>query len=177
MIFHRLRKVIKNQAGFTLIEFVMALTISAIISGTITATIFQVVTGSGRTNNHMIAIRQAQEAGFEISRDAQQARRVEPTTDPDGFPLVLTWTDWEGVSNTVNYKIEGTELYRQHNISGNPPGEWGCIAQYINPDPAKTYCDFTDGKLTFMVTVTVGSGLEAQNEARVYEVVPRPSWR
>jgi prepilin-type N-terminal cleavage/methylation domain-containing protein len=176
MIFHRLRKVNKNQAGFTLIEFVMALTISVIISGTITATIFQVVTGSGRTNNHMIAIRQAQEAGFEISRDVQQARVVTPTADPDGFPLVLTWTDWEGVTNTVTYKIEGTELHRKHD-TGVDPGEWGCIAQYINPDPAKTYCDFADGKLTFMVTVTVGSGSEEQNETRVYEVTPRPSWR
>ena len=176
MIFHRLRKVIKNQAGFTLIEFVIALTISAVISGTVTATIFQVVTSSGRTNNHMIAIRHAQEAGFEISRDAQRARTVEPTSDPDGFPLVLTWTDWDGVSNTVNYKIEGTELHRKHETSVDP-GDWGCIAQYINPDPTKTYCDFTDGKFTFMVTVTVGSGSEGQTETRVYEVTPRPGWQ
>jgi prepilin-type N-terminal cleavage/methylation domain-containing protein len=178
MIFHRLRKVIKKQDGFTLIELVMALTISAVISGTITATIFQVITGSGRTNNHMVAIRNAQEAGFEISRDAQQARRVEPAAEavdnPDGtrFPLVLTWTDWEGVLNTVTYKIEDTELQRKYNDGG-----WGCIAQYVNPDPTMTYCDFTDGKLTFQVTVTVGSGSEEQNETRVYEVVPRPSWR
>jgi len=172
MIFHRLRKVIKNQAGFTLIEFVMALTISAVISGTITATIFQVVTSSGRTNNHMIAVRHAQEAGFQVSCDVQQARVVTPTADPDGFPLVLTWTDWSGTTSTVQYKIEGTELQRKVD-SGN----WGRIAQYINTDPTETYCNFTDGKFTFQVTVTVGSGSEVQNETRLYEVVPRPGWQ
>jgi len=124
----------------------------------------------------MIAIRNAQEAGFEISRDTQQARRVEPAgeavDDPDGtrFPLKLTWIDWEGNSSEVNYTIEGTELWRDD-------GERDRIAQYINPDPTKTYCDFTDGTFTLQVTVTVGSGSEEQNETRVYEVVPRPSWR
>lgn len=176
MIFNRLLKLNRNQAGFTLIEFVMALAITTIISGVITATIFQVISGSGRTNNHMIAIRQAQEAGFEISRDAQQAQSVtladEAVDDPDGsrFPLVLTWTDWDGNSNTVNYKIESAELQRQKN-----GGDWGCVAQYVNTDPTKTYCDFTDGKLTLQITITVGSGTEEQTETRVYEVVPRPS--
>ena len=175
MMFSRLRSVHKDQAGFTLLEFIMALTISVIIAGTITATIFQVVTSTGRTNNHMIAVRQAQQAGFEVSCDVQQARVVtladEAVDNPDGtrFPLVLSWTNWDGVSNTVTYTLEGTELWRDD-------GERDRIAEFINPDPAKTNCDFTDGKLTLTVTASVGSGLQVQDETRIYEIVPRPSW-
>jgi len=165
-----------------MIEFVMALSITVIISGVITATIFQVITGSSRTNNHMIVIRQVQEAGFEVSRDVQQAQVVtlaeEASDDPDGtrFPLELEWTDWEGVSNTVTYEIVDAELLRRHDVDG-VGGDWARIAQYINTDPAMTNCAIDAGKLIFKVTATLGNGSEEESETRVYEIMPRPSWQ
>ncbi len=39
MMFHRLRLINKNQLGFTLIELVMAIAISTVITGAITSTL------------------------------------------------------------------------------------------------------------------------------------------
>jgi prepilin-type N-terminal cleavage/methylation domain-containing protein len=167
MIFHRLRLINKKQQGFTLLELMLAMAISGIITGVITMTIFQVVTGTARTNNHMVAVRQAQNAGFFVSRDVQMAQIVVTDPDPDGFPLALTWTDWSGTVNNVTYTLDGTELIRNHNGQQSP------VAQFIgsvevSPRP------YTGGKLIFMVTATVGSGSQAQSETRTYEIVPRP---
>ena len=43
-------------------------------------------------------------------------------------------------------------------------------AEYIDPDVAKTRCDWDGEVLTFTVTATVGD----ESETRVYEVKPRP---
>jgi prepilin-type N-terminal cleavage/methylation domain-containing protein len=165
MIYHRLRLINKDQRGFTLTELILAICISAIITAFITLTIFQVITGSARTNNHMTAVRQAQSAGFWVSHDAMMAQVVTPTPDPDpdGFPLALTWTEWGGTVNNVTYTLDGTELIRNHNGQQSP------VAQFIgsvevSPRP------YTSGVLTFTVTATVGK----QSETRTYEVMPRP---
>ena len=174
MMFHRLGLINRNQMGFTLIELMLAIAITGVITGAITTTIFQVVNSSARTNNHMMAVRQVQNAGYWVSRDAQMAQVVEPagelvdTPAGTGFPLTLTWTEWDGTVNEITYILEGTELWRDYDGQRDP------VAQFVNPDPEKTRCEFTDGKLTFTITATVGSNSQAQSETRIYEVKPRP---
>ena len=180
MRFHRLWSINRKQRGFTLIELMLAIAISGIITGGITTTIFQVVIGSARTNNHMTAVRHVQEAGYFVSRDVQMAQIVQltPAPDPDGFPLTLTWTDWGSSEvHQVTYTLEDipdsdlTNLQRSYSHGAT---ETSIIAQFIDPTEKdgepQTKCDFTDGKLTFTVTATVGG----QSETRVYEIVPRP---
>jgi prepilin-type N-terminal cleavage/methylation domain-containing protein len=168
MIFNRLRLINKKQGGFTLVELMLAMAVTGIITGVITMTILQVVTSTARTNNHMTAVRQAQNAGYWLSRDVQMAQVVTPTDpDPDGFPLALTWTDWGGTVNNVTYTLVGTELIRNHNGQQSP------VAQFVgsvdvSPRP------YASGALIFTVTATVGGGSQAQSETRTYEIVPRP---
>lgn len=185
MIPCKLRSVHRNQLGFTLIELMIAITISSVITGAITSTIYQVFIGSVRTTNHMTVVRQVQDAGFWVSRDTQMAQTValadESVDDPDGtrFPLTLTWTDWD--SNEVYQVVyslvdvpdsEVKNLQRSHSF--NATTETSIIAQFIDPTEKdgepQTKCEFTGGKLTFTVTATVG----AQSETRVYEAKPRP---
>ncbi|MBE9515243.1 MAG: type II secretion system protein, partial [Chloroflexi bacterium] len=57
----------RNQRGFTLIELLIAIAIVGLIAGGITAAISQVLTINTRSSNHMIAVRQVQQAGKEVS--------------------------------------------------------------------------------------------------------------
>jgi prepilin-type N-terminal cleavage/methylation domain-containing protein len=181
MIFHRLRLINKDQRGFTLTELILAICISAIITAFITLTIFQVITGSARTNNHMTAVRQAQSAGYWVSHDAMMAQSIAPPAG--GFPLTLTWTEWadggpNGDEHEVVYSlVDGASgglksLQRSYSVNGTT--ETSIVAQFIDPTEKdgepQTKCEFAGGKLTFKVTATVGK----QSETRTYEVMPRP---
>jgi len=176
MMFHRLGLINKNQRGFTLIEVVLAIALTGIITGGITMTFFQVFSENTRGSNHMIAVRQVQNAGYWVSHDTQMAQSVEPAADPDpdGFPLVLTWTEWDGTVNEVTYTLVGDELQREHYTNSILDSTIN-VAEYVDTDPTKTKCEFAGGVLTLTVTATLGTGSQVQSETRVYEVIPRPS--
>jgi len=146
MIFHRLGLIHKNQRGFTLVELLVAIAITGLITGGITMTIFQVFAGNARTSNHMTAVRQVQNAGYWISHDAQMARGV-VITGVSGFPLTLTWTEYvSGDEHQVVYTLVGDQLQREHytNRATNPdPDATAIVAQYI--DSANTSCAFSGG--------------------------------
>ena len=160
-----------NQRGIALIELIIAVALSVVITGATTATIFQVIEGSARTNNHMTAVRQVQNAGYWVSHDAQTAQSVN-TTGTDGFPLTLTWTAWDGIKYEVVYSENTTNLQRSYSVDGAPV-DTIFVAQYV--DPSATSANFTGGELTFTVKATVGTGSQARSETRLYKVVPRPS--
>jgi len=171
----KMRKLHKGQRGFTLIEMVVVLVLIGLISAGITAAIMQVLTINHRASNHMIAVRQVQQAGKEVSKDTLQAQNVTYTENPH-FLLTLAWTDWEGVENSVNYTIEDNKLQRSQSIDGGSP-TLRVIAQYIDPD--QSYCDPVgqlpnDGVLYFTITATVGNGPYEAIETRIYEIEPRP---
>ena len=158
-----------------MIEMVIAIAITAIITGGITMTIFQVFDGNIRSSNHMIAVRQVQNAGYWVSHDTLMAQSVAPDPGATGFPLTLTWTEWEGDEQRVVYSLVDDKLQREHYTNYDPdnpalPDATTFVAEYI--DSTNTSCVWDDvaGKLTLTVTVTVG----AQSETRTYEVIPRP---
>jgi len=170
----KMKKLKKDQRGLTLVELVIAIAITGIITAAITMAVFQVFNMNTRTSNHMTAVRQVQNAGYWVSRDAQMAQGV-VITGVSGFPLTLTWTDWEtGEVHQVIYDlVEDDKFQREHYTNLNLDATT-IVAEYINPNPAKTKCEFAGGKLTLTVTATVG-GWKPASETRIYEVIPRPS--
>ena len=178
MILDRLGLVHKNQRGFTLIEVLIAIAVTALIIGGITMAIFQTFTVSARTSSHMTAVRQVQNAGHWISQDAQMAQEVD-TNDDLGTPLelelvTLTWTEWvDGTVNTVIYSITADdELKRSHSEDGGPPTAM-IVARFI--DLAETKSELSDDTLILTITATVSDFTGETSETGVYEITPRPN--
>ena len=170
-MFHRLKLINKNQRGFTLIELVVAITITALIVGGVTMAIFQVFDVNGRSTTRMTAVKQVENAVYWISRDAKMAQDVQPDED-SGFPLNLTWVEWDNTVHQITYTLENGELERNHYIDDGEPTET-VVARHINPDPEMTNCQFVGGVLTFELTAALG-GFRPASETRVCEVIPRP---
>ena len=158
----------KGERGFTLIELLIAIVIAGLITGGITFAIMQILTINTRASNHMVAVRQVQQAGKEVSKDALQAQNVTRGVN-QGFPLALNWTEW-GTSYThgIIYSLQGNgELQRQH-YGNSTLDSTIVVAEYISSAsfvqlPGAVAYDFT-------LTATVGD----QSETRVYQVEPRP---
>lgn len=173
----KMKKLKKDQRGITLIELVIAIALTGVITAAITMAVFQVFTMNTRTSNRMAAVSQVQHAGKLVSEDILQAQSVE-TGVSLGFPLTLTWTDWDKTVNEVTYSITvDNRLKRSLKITPDgeePTTKVSIVAEYI--DPTETSCDptgkvLTPGEvLTFTVTATVGE----QSETREYKVKPRP---
>lgn len=191
MMLRRLGLINKSQLGFTLIELTLAFTISAVITGAITVTLHQMLTGNLRTSNHMTAVSQVQDAGYWVSHDAHMAQSITTGNDPadTGFPLTLTWSYWAIDSGDVSkehqavYTLEDMpggglkNLVRTHYEDGTAKTN-SVIAKFIDTtldedDQPRTRCVWDSGVLTFTVTATVGTGSGEQSETRTYEVVPR----
>jgi len=157
-------------------------------------TIFQVFSGNTRTSNHMIAVRQVQNAGYWISHDGQMAQVVS-TNDDTGTAetevLTLNWAGWEydcGGSDTCissyevryTYDADSDKLWRHEKITTAKYDANGQflettesetstpIADHITPIPTAT---MADNKLNVTVTASVGDA----EEVRTYEITPRPS--
>jgi prepilin-type N-terminal cleavage/methylation domain-containing protein len=181
------RLIHKGQRGFTLIELVIVIGLTGLIAGGLTLTIFQVFNMDARTRNDMTAVYQVRQAGKLVSQDILEARNVEPG-GTSGFPLTLTWTDYEtNYTHTVVYTLvdmpsgEFKRLKREHYIQYDTEDpvldSTTIVAEYIDLGQTSIYpvqpCYFPNcGVFTykFKVTATVGE----QSEARVYEVKPRP---
>ncbi len=170
----------KNQKGFTLIELLITVAIVAGIAVVANAAIVQLVQ-SNRTSNHMVAVRQVQQAGYRVNHDGVQAQNIDPGEDEDGgFPLTLSWnlTDLVegGELHTVVYNLTNPsggvyQLQRQETVDGAEMPST-IVAQYMEP-PGSTECSWnaTEWVLTLNITARVG----LQTESRTYEIKPRPS--
>ena len=174
-----MKKLHKDQRGITLIELVIVIAITGIITAGITMTIFQVFNINTRASNRMTAVSQVQQAGKLVSEDILEAQNVTPGANA-GFPLTLTWTEVGEAPNTykVIYKLEDTSgptiLWREYyvNLALNSTTK---VAEYIDPDPDQTSFTPDGDAFIFKVTATVGEGTWGEeSEQRIYRVQPRP---
>lgn len=168
---HRLRVITKNQKGLVLIELLVAIAISGIIAGGITAAIYQTWNVNALSTSRMIAVKQVEDAIHWISRDAQMAQIVQ-TSGVSGFPLNLSWIDWENTTKQVSYTLEGNTMRRTFSVNGSEVGQI-VIAEHINPDVRITNCQFLGGVLTIELTASV-NGTRQANETRICDIIPRP---
>ncbi|MCD6391456.1 MAG: prepilin-type N-terminal cleavage/methylation domain-containing protein [Dehalococcoidia bacterium] len=191
-----MKKLKKDQRGITLIELVIAIALTGVITAAITMSIFQVFNMNTRTSNHMAAVSHVQQAGKLVREDIMKAQNVDTGDDP-GTPelelLTLTWKEGgTEIPHEVIYTLEDMSsgefkiLWRYYYINPdiNPdPVSTTKVAEYIDPDQTSCCCDCDgdgdgdcdgdcncdDAVVIFRVTANVGG----QSETRVYEVMPR----
>ena len=95
------------------------------------------------------------------------------------FFVHLSWTAWSGDQHQVVYSLEDMatgnlkKLQRSETINAGNPAV-SMVAECIDPSPAYTSCEFSGGRLTFIVTANVTYSGEEQSESRIFVVLPRP---
>jgi len=165
-----LAKLKRHQKGFTLIEVLVALAILSAIIGPASMAVITIMRTSSQNSEWNVNLRQVQNAGYWISKDALMAQVVD--TDKPGVFLSLSWSEWNGDSYIVDYVLEGNTLMRQLNGSSTT-----LIAQYIIPPPVTT-CSWygAENKLTVTIKASL-SGNDDRSLERTYEIKPRPMLR
>lgn len=182
---HRFGTVHRGQRGITLVELLVVIFIVGLISAGIATLISQIITGNTRTSNHMVAVRQVQQAGKEVSQDTLQAQNV---TQGNGSGVLVTfeWGEWDSDrSHEIIYTLEDmpggagdlAQLRRTHTIFNGGQQEIQTsrvVAQYIVH--GETTCEVKHLGKTVVLTITasVGGGPFEGRETREYRAERRP---
>ena len=95
----------RNEKGFTIVELVIAVSISVLVTGAAAMSTFQVLKVTQRNNDQMTVVRQVQNAGYWISRDAEMAQsaQTDNLTPPDF--LVFNWTSWDLDNQPIYHSV------------------------------------------------------------------------
>ena len=133
----------QGENGFTITETVVAIALISVIGLAASMTTFQTLNVTKRNNNHLTAVRQVQNAGYWISRDAQMAESiVTDNLSPNDF-IIINWTerDYEDddVYHSATYFFEGLAdgigILKRNHWSSLGANEDTLVAEYISYDP------------------------------------------
>ena len=174
----------QSEKGFTTLELMVAISIMSLIGLAATMTIFQVISVTGRTNSHLTAIRQVQNSGHWIGRDAQMAENIVTDNMSGTDFMLISWTEWDydaedEVYHQVTYFFDGLtggigKLKRNHWSSAGVNADIlvaECIS-YDPDDPANTSnVSYQKPVLTLKLTALYGDA----SETREYRIGRRPT--
>jgi len=124
VILRKLRFINRGQQGFTMVELLAAIVITAIIGAAAAVGINQVVRINATSSNHETAIAQVENAVHNISRDTLQAQTIIPTiTNFDlvaGNTLTMNWII-SGQNNEIIYSIVNGTLQKKMTVGVEHP--------------------------------------------------------
>jgi prepilin-type N-terminal cleavage/methylation domain-containing protein len=168
----------KNQRGFTLIELLITLAIVALVAGLLATVVFQIFVINSENSSRMLTVKQLESAMHWLNRDVEMTQTVE-VGDENGFPLELSWTEWDNTVRLVTYSIVDNELKRVY-YTGEGEDQVlessAIIARYIDIDADLTNCQFDDGLFTVKMTSSI-NGFRPVSETRELQVVTRSTQR
>jgi prepilin-type N-terminal cleavage/methylation domain-containing protein len=130
------KKAFKHRRGFTLLEIMIAIGITGVLSTSIATAMYQLQSVSNAHYTYIVAVNQVENAIHYLNRDVQSSQIVNPT-GTHGFPLILKWNTWDtGDINTVTYNFASDsplptwKLTRQFQLNGGAATTTE-IARYI----------------------------------------------
>ena len=203
MIRDKLRVINKNLKGFTLVELLIAITITAVISTAIATASYQIFKVNARSLNRQLAIAQVQNGANAVSRDAQQAQDIVPIdhnnspltvngsnqivfdlTKANGDQLEIDWVAWDVATqhnttyrviySVVNKVLQKTIALKVDNGAFGPAST-AVVANYVTS--ATGNWDLDEKTLNLIVQVDVPNTTTGNKatEKRTLQIVPRPA--
>ena len=173
----------RSEKGYTLIELVVAVAIIVLVSGAASVTIFQVLKGTETNNSHMNAVRQVQNAGYWISRDASMAQSIETDNlTPPKF-LIFSWTELDSedqeIYHSATYSFEdltnGVGKLKRSHWSTAGANEQTFIAQHIYYTPGDPDNTSKANYQPPVLTLQLASLVDEAREMREYRIKRRPN--
>ncbi len=181
----------KRQAGFTLLELIIALAVGVIILAILGGALYQILAGSSSSTNNMMAIRQVQNVGYWVSMDVQQSTpeyitvgdNAETPDIGEVFTVVWDVITFDDVllkdGRMAVYRLDEGTLYRDYYITGTMPYDTlledyifsyqktTMIAQYIDG------IEFTNGNTVILDVSATVEGWKTGTAERIYEIETR----
>ncbi|MEL7562305.1 type II secretion system protein [Dehalogenimonas sp. 4OHTPN] len=175
-------RISRRERGFTLVEILVAMAILTVIMAAVAMTTMSIFNTNDLSQNRTLAIRNVQNAGQWMSRDALQATHMS-FGGVNGFVLTLTedLTAYVGSPSVkvITYQIVGNNLQRTETINAGAPSTQTIASgvQYfadIADATAPTWFRQAGAVFELKITVVVGTGNNAATEVRFYKIEPRP---
>lgn len=174
----------QKENGFTVIEMVVAFSLSAMIALAGMAFVFQSINTADRTEDHLTVVAAAENAGYWLSRDAYMADNVITDNLTSPAILVLKWTEWgygdTNIYHSATYSIENLSdnigHLTRHYQSSSGTDQQTTIASniYYNPsDPTNTT---SISYLSPVINLKVSTKLGDTGETRNYQIYRRPNF-
>jgi prepilin-type N-terminal cleavage/methylation domain-containing protein len=157
-------KKMAGRSGFTLIEVVIAMGVTSILMGAITATIYQMWMNNTRDTAHVMAVKQVENSLHFMLRDVQMAQVVETTGLATDEILRLSWITWDDSLTQVTYSWNSTDK-KLTRVASTDNGS-STIAYAIATQPVITL-DEND------LTIDLTSSIRGSSERRVVVIKPR----
>ena len=168
---HVITKIMQNkQNGYSIIEIIVGLAISALLTTGITAFVIQTVNVTGDSKDRMYAIMQVENAGYWLSRDIQMSGNF-TLGENAGFPVQMLRSDIDQNVYEVTYSLSGNTITRSLIKNEEDPVQ-SVIAQNINTAASLTNLSDTSGLLILNIT----SSHRDIDVSRTYKIKPRLDW-
>lgn len=158
-----------RKRGFTLIELLVAMAVGGLVMTAAIGIIYQILSGTPRTNSQVIALADVNQAAMAIKNDLMMAKTTDLNSTPKSSAN-LSWIDYssfESANNTPHasiYTLSGTQLRRT-----NEHGTVSIVGRRV------ASINFTQsGQLVTVVITASGGGASPQTATVRFSAHIRP---